>query len=172
MTDSMRIGIRFGLFLGIVGVLLALPTLSGAVRVEEAVSGGGTWFEIVANLVPLLLFALLGGLAKRRGLSGGSAGLWAGIAYGLVYGTALYGIAELFGNKQALAQRVWNAYLSRGYPAIPGAERQVTAPILHPDPLALIVGTALELALVGLVAGFVGALLTRAAPGPRGSDTP
>jgi hypothetical protein len=161
VTDSIRVGIRAGLVLSVLGIVFALPTLSATIRVATLVNGGGGWLVLTANLIPLVCFAVLGGLAKRRGLSGGSVGLWAGIVYGLVYGAALYLVDLLTPHKRALATLAWNAYLAHGYPLTPTARQALTAPIVHPQAFALIGGTGLELALVGLVAGFAGGLFTR-----------
>lgn len=166
MTDNMKLGVRFGLLLSIVGILLALPSLSASVRIHSTVSGGGFWLYWVQNLIPLVLFALVGGLARRRGFGSASTGLWTGITYGLIAGGAAYVVALLAPDKARLAQSIWNAYLARGYIVQASTHHAVLTPILHPDPLAFIPSTALEMAAVGLVAGFFGGFLVRqTAPG-------
>jgi|SRR5579875_1837077 len=167
MTENMRLGIRLGLFLAPLALLLALPLFSFDVRLSSIVEGPGYWIYWVQNLPPLLALALIGGLAARRGYGPASTGLWAGIAYGFVAGFFHYGVEALASRKRALAEAAWNAYLARGYSGDPASRRVLTASILHPNPLAFISKTGLEFALVGLAAGLVGGWLMRLTASPR-----
>jgi hypothetical protein len=163
MTDNMRLGIRLGLYLTPVAILLALPTLSFSIRVASIVNGAGYWVYWVQNLIPLFLLALIGGLARRRGYGPGTTGLWAGIVYGLIAGACLCGVAVLAPRKPALADAVWNAYLARGYIGTPAAHNAVRTSVLHPSVLAFVSRTAFEFAIVGLIAAFIGGLFVKGA---------
>lgn len=169
MTENMRLGIRLGLYLTPVAILLALPLFSLSVRLSSIVGGPGYWIYWVQNLPPLLLLALVGGLARRRGYGAASTGLWAGIVYGLLAGAARFAVEALAPHKAALANAVWNAYLARGYAGTPESHRIVSASVLHPNVLAFMSKSGLEFALVGLVAAFVGGLFTKAANVPSPS---
>jgi hypothetical protein len=164
MTDNMRLGIRLGLYLAPLGILLALPTFIATVRIHSMADGPAYWLYWVQNLLPLALLALVGGLARRRGYGSASTGLWAGITYGLVAGASLYGAAALTPDRSRLANEVWRALLLRGYVGTPARHHAVVASVMHPNAPAYIANTALEFALVGLLAALGGGLLLR---GPK-----
>lgn len=161
MTANMRLGIRLGLYLAPLGILLALPTFIVTVRIHSVADGPSYWLYWVQNLLPLVFLALIGGLARRRGYGSASTGLWAGIAYGLAAGASLYAVAALSPAKVRLATGVWKALLGRGYLATPTRHRAVVGSIVHPSALAYIANTALEFAIVGLLAALVGGLFLR-----------
>jgi len=157
-------GIRLGMYSGLIGVVLALPTLSESYRIWTALAGPGAWPVVVENAVPAVLFALIGGLAARRGLSPSVVGSVSGLVYGLLQGTALYLIAALTMDKAALAARLWHAWVAAGRTASAAVRTLVQAPVLHPNPTAYIAGDSVQMAVVGLVAAVVGAALVRRAP--------
>ncbi|MCL8207393.1 MAG: hypothetical protein K6V97_04885 [Actinomycetia bacterium] len=166
MRRELRVAIKLGLYAGLVGVLFALPTLSGAYRVWSALAGPTAWPEIVENAVPAVLFAAIGGLAARRNLSPSVLGFVVGLMYGGMQGLALYLIAAATPYKTALADRLWQAWVAAGRPASLTARTLVEAPILHPSPTAYIGGDMVQMAVVGVIAGIIGAALVRRTPGP------
>jgi hypothetical protein len=169
LSREARIGLALGLAIGLLGVLLALPTLSPGYRVLTTVSQGA-WPNIVVNLVPLGLLLVIGGVACRRGLRGGWTAMFAGGVYGLMQGLTLYLIAVLDGDKPGLARAVWRAYVAAGYATGPGRRALVVAPILHPSLGAYLLELPAQMVVLGLIFGTAGAWLVRRRATPR--DTP
>jgi hypothetical protein len=157
-----RVGMRFGAAVGVIGIVLALPTLSPSYRVLTAVHEAA-WPNIITNLVPLLLMLMVGSLARRRGLHPAWTAGVAGSFYGFFQGLALYLIAALNPNKRALAHALWQAYVAAGYGLNPAARALVVAPALHPNPAAYILGLTAQMLLVGLLFGWLGGRFTRPA---------
>jgi hypothetical protein len=65
VTDSIRVGIRAGLVLSVLGIVFALPTLSATIRVATLVNGGGGWLVLTANLIPLERLSILSTSSRR-----------------------------------------------------------------------------------------------------------
>lgn len=161
MAEHGKFGVRIGLLISLLGVLLAVPTLFPAYRLYVARLGPTAWPIVLINVLPLVLFLLVGGLAVRRGFSPTRTALWAGLIYGGIQGFALYFFAIATPHKAALANQLWTLYhTTHPYP-VAHAKTYVTAAVLHPSFLAYVTTNALQMALMGIVMGFLGGLFTR-----------
>lgn len=161
MAEHGKFGVRLGLLLSVVGVLLALPTLFPGYRLYVARLGPTAWPLVLINVLPLALFLLVGGLAVRRGFSPTRTTLWAALIYGTIQGLALYLFALWTPDKGVLARQLWSLYHSTHPYPVAHAETYVTSAVLHPSFLAYVATNALQMAVMGILMGFLGGLFTR-----------
>jgi hypothetical protein len=160
LSQDARMGLALGFGVSPVAVLLALPNISLAYRVQNAVNQG-SFANIATNVVPVVLLTIVGSLAARRGFRAHWVGVISGGLYGFVQGLVLYLIALFNPDKHKLAATLWAAYLKAGYIETPARRLAVEGPALHPSPVAYLLGLAAQMLLLGLLFGWLGGRLVR-----------
>jgi hypothetical protein len=160
-------GIRFGLLISIVGIALALLNFSVSYRVTSTVNAG-VWWSVVVHVIPLALFALAGGLARRRGQPPLLVGLTAGIVYGAISGAATFAVFAATPNKAAVARALWAAYLKLGTKPTASSHQALVNPVLHPSFSSNVVNNVLTMALLGVIFALLGGMGGSRAPNRPG----
>ena len=162
MWTGTRTGIRLGLLFSGVGIAMAALDLSIGFKVATALNPG-LWWSVVLDVIPLGLFALAGGIARRQGHHPLLVGLWAGLIYGLVAGLASFAAAVIIPGKATLVRTIWAAYLhERGNSRAPlQSHAQLVAAVMHPAWASYVVNDALQMALFGCIFALLGGMAPR-----------
>lgn len=174
MWTGTRTGIRLGLLFSTLGIALAALDLSIGFKVASTLDGS-VWWNVLLDVIPLGLFALAGGIARRRGHHPLIVGLWAGLVYGLVAGLASYVAAVVIPGKSTLIRVMWQTYqhLHGKASATVSSHAQLVAAVLHPALATYVVNDALEMALFGCIFALLGGMAPRRPRQPApGSQRP
>lgn len=157
MKSGTATGIRFGLVISVVGICLALLNFSVGYRVTSTVSAG-VWWSVIVHVIPLALFGLAGGLARRRSQSPLLVGLVSGIVYGAISGIASFVVFAATPNKSAVANALWAAYLKLGYKPTASNHQALVSGVLHPSFSANVVNNVMTMALLGVIFALLGGM--------------
>ncbi|MDA8198762.1 MAG: hypothetical protein M0Z54_04910 [Thermaerobacter sp.] len=174
MWTGTRTGIRLGLLFSLLGIALAALDLSIGFKVATTLDGG-VWWNVLLDVIPLGLFALAGGIARRRGNHPLIVGLWVGLVYGLVAGVASYVVALVIPGKATLIRVMWQTYehLHGKASATVSSHSQLVAAVLHPAFANYVVNDALQMALFGCIFSLLGGMAPRRPRQPAsGSPNP
>ncbi len=173
MWTGTRTGIRLGLLFSLLGIALAALDLSIGFKVATALDPG-VWWNVLLGVIPLGLFVLAGGVARRRGNHPLIVGLWSGLVYGLVAGLATYVAALVIPGKATLIRVLWHTYraLHGTAGATASSHAQLVAAVLHPAFSTYVVNNALQMALLGCIFALFGGMAPRRPRQPKASGSP
>lgn len=156
MSGSIRFGVKLGLLGSLIGVALAIPYLFVGFSMDIVGTGATSWPLVLENLVPALLLLMVGSLARRRGLGPSQTTLAFGATYGIVAGVAHWVAAVAMPHKSTLIHAMEFVAMAHGKALNTTNKAILTKSVLHPSFTALVLYNALELALFGVVLGWIG----------------
>lgn len=156
MAGSLRFGAKLGLLGSIVGVFLAIPYLFVGFSMDIVGTGATSWALILENVVPVLMLLMVGSLARRRGLGSSQTAVAFGIVYGVIAGVAHWMATMAMPHKLTLIHAMEFVAMAHGKPMNVSNKAILAASVLHPSFYALVFYNALDLALFGVVLGWIG----------------
>lgn len=156
MSTSLRFGVKLGLLASVIGIALAIPYLFVGFSMDIVGTGATSWPLVLENLVPALLLLMVGSLAARRGLGPSQTAAGFGASYGLVAGMAHWVAAVAMPKKATLIHAMEFVAMAHGK-TLNATNRQILSnSVRHPNFISLVFYNALELALFGVVLGWIG----------------
>jgi len=169
MWKGTNTGLRLGVLSSVVGIILALLDFSVGIKVASTLTPD-VWWNIVLELIPLAVFAIVGGIARRRGEHPLIVGLWAGLIYGTVAGLASFLVAVATPNKSALINALWTTYLRLDHKNSASSHAQLVNAVLHPNFSSFVVGDALHMALLACIFALLGGMIPFRPPAPKDQE--
>ncbi|MHB1955160.1 MAG: hypothetical protein ACYCOU_15610 [Sulfobacillus sp.] len=160
MPVSVQFGIKLGVLASVIGLLLAIPYLFVGFTMDIVGSGATAWPLILENLVPALLLIMAGSLAARRGLRASIVSASFGASYGLIAGLFHWVAAMAMPHKSTLIAAMDFVAMAHGKKMTPATLSLLAKAVDHPNVWSMVLYNALELALFGVILGWIGAKMT------------
>lgn len=161
MNPSVKYGIKTGLMIGWISIILAIPFYYKGFMLMIIKGGASSWPLDVENIIPLILLMIVANFARVRGYRAALVAAVSGIIYGIVSAISQWLVALIRPDKAYLMSQVSLAYKKTGHPLSAKTYAALHTSMFHPPLISPIIFTAIQMAVFGLALGWLSGRFNR-----------